>query len=177
MAASIPSSAQILTPSKNGIQISHDSSSSLKSKGRQLPKAPATGNEVSTTKGTVLVRQPLPKYSFLTSKKNKSSEKLNNESTSTTSNGKSDDIQIPIGAVKPVSKVEPNVNKPEPSISQNEHLKVDMKAPTEAPNLELVLRNPSPLDWPGSSDAEVKRLKDEVLRLKGELDVQVKVRE
>lgn len=165
MATSIPPSARVLTPSKSEIQISHDSTSSLKSKGRQLPKAPSTSEEVPVTKGTILVRQPLPKYSFQTSKKIKKSEKLNNDSKKSDC---PDNAQLPVGTVKPVSKVEPSIN-------HNGILKADMKTPTEAPKLEVVLRNPSPLDWPGS-EGEVKRLKDEVLRLKGELDVQVKVR-
>ncbi|CAG2237001.1 unnamed protein product [Mytilus edulis] len=165
MALSIPPSAKILTSSKSEIQISHDGISSLKSKGRQLPRPPTVPDDLS--KGTVLVRHPLPKYSFQSTlgKKKAETSKSLSELNKVDKSDKNDTTSLPIGTVKPVSKVEPYLDQDEKS---------NLRPQSEAPKLEMVLRNASPLDWPGS-EAEVKRLKAEVVMLRGELDVQVKV--
>lgn len=148
MAASIPPSAKKLTSSKSEIQLTYDGTSSLKSKGRQLPRVPSTPDNLST-KETVLLRQPLPKYSFQTNKRKPDSK------TEIT------DVSLPVGTVKPVSKVEP----------YDEEIN---RLKTESPKLEMVLRSDSALDWPGT-EAEVQKLKEEVTKLKAELDVQCKV--
>ncbi|VDI00212.1 Hypothetical predicted protein [Mytilus galloprovincialis] len=167
MALSIPPSAKILTSSKSEIQISHDGISSLKSKGRQLPRPPTVADDLS--KGTVLVRHPLPKYSFQSTlgKKKAETSKSLSELNKVDKSDKNDTTSLPIGTVKPVSKVEPYLD-------QDEKNQSNIRPQSEAPKLEMVIRNASPLDWPGS-EAEVKRLKAEVVKLRGELDVQVKV--
>lgn len=167
MATVIPPSAKKLTSSKSEIQISYDGSSSLRSKGRQLPRAPSTPDDLAS-KETVLLRHPLPKYSFQATKRKVKTDGKKNEVKKSEEKDRNDNVPLPVGTVKPVSKVEPYLDQDEFS-QQNQTPQI------EAPKLEMVLRTDSTLDWP-NSDEEVKKLKEEVTRLKGELDVQYKVR-